>query len=134
MYEDLSLYIDGEFVKGGGRKEQDVYDPATGDVIGLLPHATKEDLDRALAAAERAFEKWRTSSPMERSKVLRRVGELTRERAKQIVWKEGDGYIERLSKYMPAVVLAAFLPLVGLTGSSSKPLAAISKDDAWLIQ
>jgi len=84
MYEDLSLYIDGEFVKGGGRKEQDVYDPATGDVIGLLPHATKEDLDRALAAAERAFEKWRTSSPMERSKVLRRVGELTRERAKQI--------------------------------------------------
>ena len=84
MYEDLSLYIDGEFVKDGGRKEQDVYDPATGDVIGLLPHATKEDLDRALAAAERAFEKWRTSSPMERSKVLRRVGELTRERAKQI--------------------------------------------------
>jgi succinate-semialdehyde dehydrogenase/glutarate-semialdehyde dehydrogenase len=70
--------------RDGGRKEQDVYDPATGDVIGLLPHATKEDLDRALAAAERAFEKWRTSSPMERSKVLRRVGELTRERAKQI--------------------------------------------------
>jgi succinate-semialdehyde dehydrogenase/glutarate-semialdehyde dehydrogenase len=29
MYEDLSLYIDGEFIKGGGRREQDVLDPAT---------------------------------------------------------------------------------------------------------
>jgi succinate-semialdehyde dehydrogenase/glutarate-semialdehyde dehydrogenase len=84
MYEDLSLYIDGEFIKGGGRREQDVFDPATGDVIGKLPHATLQDLDRALAAAQRAFEKWRTVSPMEKSKVLRRVGELTRERSKEI--------------------------------------------------
>jgi succinate-semialdehyde dehydrogenase/glutarate-semialdehyde dehydrogenase len=84
MYEDLALYIDGEFVKGGGRREQDVYDPATGDLLGKLPHATPADLDRALAAAQRAFEKWRTVSPMEKSKVLRRVGELTRERSKEI--------------------------------------------------
>src|SRR5258706_3809570 len=84
MYEDLSLYIDGEFIKGGRRREQDVLDPATGDVLGKLPHATTADLDRALAAAQRAFEKWRTVSPMEKSKILRRVGELTRERAKEI--------------------------------------------------
>ena len=29
MYEDLCLYINGEFLKGGGRREQDVIDPAT---------------------------------------------------------------------------------------------------------
>ena len=84
MYEDLCLYIDGEFVKGGGRREQDVHDPATGEVVGRLPHATREDLDRALAAAQRAFASWCTTSPMDKSKVLRRVGELTRERAKDI--------------------------------------------------
>ena len=84
MYEDLCLYIDGEFIQGGGRREQDVFDPATGQVLGRLPHATPQDLDRALAAAQRAFETWRQSSPMERSRVLRRVGELTRERAKEI--------------------------------------------------
>ncbi|MBV8210352.1 MAG: NAD-dependent succinate-semialdehyde dehydrogenase [Burkholderiaceae bacterium] len=84
MYEDLSLYIDGHFLKGGGRVEQDVLNPATGEVIGKLPHATREDLDLALASAQRAFESWRRSSPLERSKVLRRVGELARERAKQI--------------------------------------------------
>jgi len=84
MYEDLCLFIDGEFIKGGGRREQDVLDPATGSVIAKLPHATTADLDRALAAAQRAFETWRSVSPMEKSRVLRKVGELTRERAKDI--------------------------------------------------
>jgi succinate-semialdehyde dehydrogenase/glutarate-semialdehyde dehydrogenase len=84
MYEDLCLYIDGEFIKGGGRREQDVTNPATGDVIGKVPHATTADLDRALAAAQRAFDTWKSVSPMEKSRVLRKVGELTRERAKEI--------------------------------------------------
>jgi succinate-semialdehyde dehydrogenase/glutarate-semialdehyde dehydrogenase len=84
MYEDLCLYIDGEFIKGGGRREQDVTDPATGDLLGKLPHATTADLDRALAAAQRAFDTWKTISPLEKSRVLRKVGELTRERANEI--------------------------------------------------
>ena len=83
-YETLCLYIDGEFVQGGGRHEQDVVDPATGELLGRLPHATPADLDRALAAAARAFETWQHVSPMEQSRVLRRVGELTRERAWEV--------------------------------------------------
>lgn len=83
-YPQLSLYIDGEFIHGGGRKEQDILNPATEQVVGKLPHATPEDLDRALAAAARAFETWKKSSPLERSKVLRRAGELMRERAAEI--------------------------------------------------
>ena len=54
-YPQLSLYIDGEFIQGGGRREQDIINPATHEVIGKLPHATREDLDRALTAAARAF-------------------------------------------------------------------------------
>ncbi|MFZ4651329.1 MAG: NAD-dependent succinate-semialdehyde dehydrogenase [Rubrivivax sp.] len=84
MYPTLSLYIDGEFIHGGGRREQDIVNPATHEVIGKLPHATREDLDRALAAAAKAFESWKKSSPLERSKVLRRVAELARERAADI--------------------------------------------------
>ena len=84
MYESLALYIDGEFIQGGGRVEQPVLDPATGNTIGQLPHATRADLDRALAAAERAFATWRHVSPMERSAILRKVGQLSRERAKDI--------------------------------------------------
>jgi succinate-semialdehyde dehydrogenase/glutarate-semialdehyde dehydrogenase len=84
MYSQLSLYIDGQFIHGGGRHEQDVLNPATNQVIGKLPHATREDLDLALASAQRAFESWRKSSPLERSKVLRKVGELARARATDI--------------------------------------------------
>ena len=40
MYPTLSLYIDGQFIGAEGRKEQDVFNPATGEVIGKLPHAT----------------------------------------------------------------------------------------------
>jgi len=84
MYEDLALYINGEIMKGGGRREQDIINPANMQVLGKLPHATRADLDLALASAEKAFASWRKSSPMERSKILRRVAELARERADSI--------------------------------------------------
>ena len=84
MYPSLSLYIDGKFIPADGRREQPVFNPATGEVIGQLPHASAQDLDGALAAAARAFEGWKKSSPMTRSKVLRKVAELARERAAEI--------------------------------------------------
>lgn len=84
MYEQLALYIDGEFVAGEGRRTQDVINPATLEVLGQLPHATEADLDRALAAAQRAYESWKKSSPMDRSAILRKVATLSRERAKEI--------------------------------------------------
>ncbi len=83
-YEDLALYIDGEFVAGDGRRTQPVTNPANGEVIGQLPHASTQDLDRALSAAARAFETWKHSSPLDRSRILRKVAELSRERAKEI--------------------------------------------------
>lgn len=84
MYPEITQYIDGVFVQGEGRRETDVLNPATNLPIGKLPHATNTDLDRALSSAQRAFESWRNSSPMLRSQILRKVGELARERAQTI--------------------------------------------------
>lgn len=84
MYESLALYIDGKFISGSDRREQDVHNPATGEVIGRLPHASRDDLDHALNAAKRAFESWKSVSPLEKSRILRKVGELTRQRAEAI--------------------------------------------------
>lgn len=84
MYQSLALYIDGEFIDGEGRQTQEITNPSTLDVIGHLPHATTADLDRALAAASRAFESWRHSSPMDRSEILRKVAQLSRDRAQEI--------------------------------------------------
>lgn len=84
MYPTLTLYIDGEFIAATQRESQDVRDPGTLEVLGRLPWATQDDLARAVAAAHRAFESWRVSSPLDRSTVLRRVAELARERAADI--------------------------------------------------
>ena len=103
-YPKLSLYIDGQFIGAEGRVEQDVTNPATGEVIGRLPHATREDLDHALAAADRAFQSWHRSSPVERSKILRRAAELFRERAPEmargITLDMGKPYAEAMAEVM----------------------------------
>ncbi|WP_454689178.1 NAD-dependent succinate-semialdehyde dehydrogenase [Achromobacter aloeverae] len=83
-YEKLCLFINGKFVSGGGRHEQPVLDPATGEVIGMLPHACREDLDEALSAAQAAFLLWSKVSPLKRSEILRRFAELARAQARRI--------------------------------------------------
>lgn len=84
MYENLQLYIDGRFLSGDGRVTQPVHDPATGNVLAQLPHASREDLDQALQAAHRAFAVWRNTNPLERSSILRRAADLLRERVQDI--------------------------------------------------
>ena len=76
----LQLFIDGEWLSGGGRVTQPVINPATEEVIGALPHASVADLDRALAAAERGSALWRATAPHERAKILKRGADLLRER------------------------------------------------------
>lgn len=84
MYQKLSLYIDGKFIEAEGRQTQDVINPANREVLGQLPHASEADLEAALQAADKAFQSWRKSSPLDRAAILRKVGELTRERAPEI--------------------------------------------------
>lgn len=84
QYPELALYIDGEFTQGDGNHRQDIINPANGKTIGQLPLAQPKDLDRALEAANQAFKSWRHSSPLERSAILRKVAQLSRERAQEI--------------------------------------------------
>lgn len=85
-YTPLSLFIDGEWLGTEGRQTRPVVNPATGHTIAELPMATKADLDRALAAADRAFKTWRKVPAIERSRILRKAAELIRERANEIAW------------------------------------------------
>jgi succinate-semialdehyde dehydrogenase/glutarate-semialdehyde dehydrogenase len=84
MYETLGLFIDGKLINAEQRQTQPVFNPATGDVLAHLPHATQIDLETALQAAQRAFHSWKNSSPLVRSSILRKVAQLTREQSTQI--------------------------------------------------
>jgi len=84
MYTSLEHYIDGNWVKASGAKTQEVMNPATSKPIGELAHASKGDLDKALAAADKGFKTWRKVSAFERGKVLRKAADLVRTRADEI--------------------------------------------------
>ena len=83
-YPEVSLHIDGAWVKGGGGRSQPVVNPATGDAIGSVPHASTADLDRALAAADKGFKAWKKVSAFERYKVMRKAADVLRSRADDI--------------------------------------------------
>lgn len=83
-YVAPELLIDGEWIGADSRETQAVVNPATGKAIGVLPHATTADLDRALAAAAREFPRWRAVSPRERGRILKRAADLMRERQDDI--------------------------------------------------
>jgi acyl-CoA reductase-like NAD-dependent aldehyde dehydrogenase len=57
------------------------------DLIGCFPSSTKEDVDDAVAAAKKAFEKWRLVPAPKRGDVLRRVGDMMTEKKDEIAFE-----------------------------------------------
>jgi 1-pyrroline dehydrogenase len=65
------MFIGGEWTPGAGGDAQEIVNPATGKVIAHVPKGTKEDVDRAVAAARKAFDDgWSDSTPRMRSEAL----------------------------------------------------------------
>ena len=84
MYADVKLFINGEWTTGSSGKSEPIVNPATGQVLARLAHAGPADLDEALHAADKGFKVWRKVSGFERSKLLRKAGEIIRSRADEI--------------------------------------------------
>ncbi|MGH8608510.1 MAG: aldehyde dehydrogenase family protein [Gammaproteobacteria bacterium] len=72
------LLIDGEWVSAASGKTFPVYNPATSEVIAQVAEGDREDINRAVKAARRAFESgpWPAMSPSQRSKLIWRIGDL----------------------------------------------------------
>ncbi|MDX3809745.1 MAG: aldehyde dehydrogenase family protein, partial [Bosea sp. (in: a-proteobacteria)] len=83
-YPDTPLMIGGSWSASSTGKTIDVVNPATEAVIGQVAHASRDDLDRALAATERGFAIWSATSPFDRSKLMRKAADLLRERSDRI--------------------------------------------------
>ena len=71
---NYQLYIGGEWVDATSNDGLDVINPATEETIGSVAQGSVADVDRAVAAARKAFEDgtWRRMSPRERSDALLR--------------------------------------------------------------
>ena len=79
-YPDLALLIDGAFTAGTSGRREAVTNPATGETLGELPHASSADLDRALEATQKGFRAWSGKSPAARQTVMSRAADLMTER------------------------------------------------------
>ena len=80
MYEKFGQFINGKWQKSSGGETYDVINPATEEIIGKASKANKNDIDLALKSAQKGFEIWKNTSPWERSKVIRKISDLIREK------------------------------------------------------
>jgi succinate-semialdehyde dehydrogenase / glutarate-semialdehyde dehydrogenase len=80
-YPELKLYIGGEWKTAPGAP---VINPHDESVLGTVPHATKADLDAALAAAEHGFKVWSRTSPAKRAEMICAATKLMRERVEEM--------------------------------------------------
>ncbi len=62
----------------------DAVNPANGEVIATIPHASREDVDTAVAAAGTAFQSWRRTEPAERAVALNALADLIAEHAAEL--------------------------------------------------
>lgn len=84
------MFVDGQWVDALSGRRFDTVDPATEQVITTVPHSGPEDVERAVAAARRAFSDgpWPAMTPAERQKVLWRIAEGITARADQFAQLE----------------------------------------------
>ena len=80
-YPDLQLYIGGRWKSAAG---QPVINPADESLIGIVPSATRSDLDSVLEAAQAGLKVWSRMSPAKRADIILKAVAIMRERAQQM--------------------------------------------------
>jgi acyl-CoA reductase-like NAD-dependent aldehyde dehydrogenase len=136
------LFINGEFTEGSGAAFKSI-SPATEEVLAEVVEASAEDVDRAVAAARRAYDRtWSTLPPRERGKYLYRIARIIQERARELAVLESldNGKPIRESRDVDIPLVAAHffyyagwadkLPHAGF-GPDPKPLGVAGQVIPW---
>ncbi|MET9520608.1 aldehyde dehydrogenase family protein [Streptomyces sp. NPDC002994] len=78
------VFIDGEFTDAADGKVFKTISPSTEEVLSEVARAGTEDVDRAVKAARKAFEKWSALPGAERAKYLFRIARIIQERSREL--------------------------------------------------
>ena len=81
LSQPRQMLIDGQWVDSASGKTFPVYDPSTGETIADVAEGDAEDINRAVAAARRAFDEgpWSSMTPNLRSKLMWKLSYLIEE-------------------------------------------------------
>jgi aminomuconate-semialdehyde/2-hydroxymuconate-6-semialdehyde dehydrogenase len=89
MNRDCLHFINGKHVPSRSGKSFQNLNPATEEVLGTVAEGGAEEVDLAVAAAQKAWVGgWKKSKPSERAAVLRKVGELILRRKEELAMAE----------------------------------------------
>lgn len=80
------MLIDGQWTKSQLGVTREIRDPGNGELIGIVPESSKEDVNRAVKAARRAFDEgaWKKTSALDRGKILFKVADAIRAHGKEL--------------------------------------------------
>ncbi len=78
LSEPRKMLIGGKWVEAASGKTFPVYNPATGEIMAQVAEGDAEDINRAVAAARKAFDggPWRKMTPSQRGRLIHRLGDL----------------------------------------------------------
>ena len=82
--QQLQNFIDGELVDAAEGATEPVLNPATGQEIGQAPASGAQDVDRAVAAARRAFDTYSQTTPAQRQDVLLKLADVLEEHGDEL--------------------------------------------------
>jgi len=80
MYSKFGQFIDGKWQASANKETYDVINPATEEVLGKASKAAPADVEKALKAAEKGFEIWKKTSPLQRAATIRKIAELIKKK------------------------------------------------------
>ena len=110
LRSSYGLFVNGEFVDGSGHAFKSV-SPATEEVLAEVAEATADDVDKAVAAARRAYTRtWSKMSGAERAKYLYRIARIIQERSRELAVLESldNGKPIRESRDVDVPLVAAY--------------------------
>src|SRR5215813_5776153 len=80
------MLIDGKWVEAASGKTFETPNPATGEVLARVAEGDREDVDRAVRAARRAFDEgpWTHMRPVERQRLLLKIADLIEQHGEEL--------------------------------------------------
>ncbi|MET3697522.1 methylmalonate-semialdehyde dehydrogenase [acylating] [Bacillus oleivorans] len=110
--ETIKNYMSGKWVEATTAKVEEVFNPATGEVIGRVPLSTREDVERAVLAAKKAFQEWKNVAVPKRARILFRYQQLLvenwEELAKLITLENGKTYSDAYGEVQRGIECVEF--------------------------
>ena len=84
MSQEIHIYIDGGFRKSESKESLDVTNPATQQTLGRVPYTTAGEINKAMDAAQAAFQQWRQVPALERARLMMKYQMLLKEKQNEI--------------------------------------------------